>query len=144
MNPIILQRFSYFLKRIPLLPKIITYLIRFVFGPYLPYKLKLGKGFKIGYGGIGVVIHERTIIGENVHIDQNVTIGGTSKKIDVPQIGDNVYIGAGGLVSGSVVIGNNVVIGANAVVVKDIPNGSLVVGIPGKIIKSNIKMSDYI
>ena len=144
MNPIILQRFSYFLKRIPLLPKIITYLIRFVFGPYLPYKLKLGKGFKIGYGGIGVVIHERTIIGENVHIDQNVTIGGTSKKIDVPQIGDNVYIGAGAVVLGPIVIGNNVVIGANAVVVKDIPNGSLVVGIPGKIIKSNIKMSDYI
>lgn len=144
MNPIILQRFSYFLKRIPLLPIIITYLIRFVFGAYLPYKLNLGKGFKIGYGGMGVVIHERTIIGENVHIDQNVTIGGTSKKIDVPQIGDNVYIGAGAVVLGPIVIGNNVVIGANAVVVKDIPNGSLVVGVPGKIIKSNIKMSDYI
>jgi len=144
MNPIFLQRFSYFFKKTPLIPLIITYLIRFVFGPYLPYKLKLGKGFKIGYGGIGIVIHERTIIGENVHIDQNVTIGGTSKKTEVPRIGNNVYIGAGAVVIGPVMIGDNVVIGANAVVVKDIPSGSLVVGVPAKIIKSNIKMSDYI
>lgn len=144
MNPIFLQRVSYLLRRIPLLPLIITYFIRFVFGPYLPYKLKLGKGFQIGYGGIGIVIHERTIIGDNVHIDQNVTIGGTSKKYDVPRIGNNVYIGAGAVVLGPIIIGDNVVIGANAVVVKDIPNGSLVVGVPAKIIKSNIKISDYI
>ena len=144
MNPIFLQRISYRLKKIPALPKLITYFIRLVFGCYLPYLIKLGENFKLGYGGIGVVIHERTIIGDDVHVDQNVTIGGTSKKYEVPTIGNSVYIGAGAVILGPVIIGNDVVIGANAVVVKDVPSGSLVVGVPAEIIKSNIKKSDYV
>ena len=143
MNPILLQKISYKIRKIPFLPKIITYFIRLIFGCYLPYMLKVGKNFSVGYGGIGIVIHDKAIIGNNVHIDQNVTIGGTSKKILVPVIGNDIYIGAGAIILGPIRIGNNVVIGANAVIVKDIPDGSLVVGIPGKIIKSNIKKSDY-
>ena len=139
-----MQRISYRLRKIPIIPILITYLIRLLFGCYLPYKLKLGKNFKIGYGGLGVVIHDRVIIGDDCHIDQNVTIGGTSKKYIVPKIGNKVYIGAGAKVIGPIVIGDNVVIGANSVVVKSIPSGSLVVGVPGKIIKSNILKSDYI
>ena len=144
MNPVKFQRISYSLRRFPILAKAITYSIRLIFGPYLPYQLKLGRNFKIGYGGIGVVIHERVKIGDNVHIDQNVTIGGTSKKFKVPTIGNNVYIGAGAVIIGPITIGNNVVIGANAVVVNDIPDGSLVVGIPGKVIKTGILMNEYI
>mgnify|MGYP002820894796 CR=1 FL=1 len=139
-----MQRISYRLRKIPIIPILITYLIRLLFGCYLPYKLKLGKNFKIGYGGLGVVIHDRVIIGDDCHIDQNVTIGGTSKKYIVPKIGNKVYIGAGAKVIGPIVIGDNVVIGANSVVVKSIPSGSLVVGVPGKIIKSNILKSNYI
>lgn len=144
MNPIFLQRLSYKTRKIPLLPKLITYFIRLIFGCYLPYSLNLKKGFKIGYGGIGVVIHGRTILGEDCHIDQNVTIGGTSKKREVPKIGSHVYIGAGAKVLGPIVIGDNVVIGANAVVVKNVPSNSLVVGVPGKIVKSGIKKTDYV
>ena len=143
MNPVFLQRISYRLRKIPILPKLITYFIRLIFGCYLPYGIKLGKNFVLGYGGIGVVMHERTIVGDNVHIDQNVTIGGTSKKHEVPKFGNNIYIGAGAVILGPVTIGDDVVIGANAVVVKDIPSGSLVVGVPGKIIKTNIKKNDY-
>jgi serine O-acetyltransferase len=139
-----IQRFSHSLRWFPLLAKLITYFIRLIFGCYLPYHLKLGKNFVVGYGGIGIVIHERTIIGEDVHVDQNVTIGGTTKKYEVPKIGNHVYIGAGAVVLGPITIGDNVVIGANSVVVKDIPSGSLVVGVPAKIIKSNIKKSDYV
>jgi serine O-acetyltransferase len=139
-----IQRFSYRLRRFPLLAKMITYFIRIVFGCYLPYQLKIGKKFVLGYGGIGIVIHERVIIGEDVHVGQNVTIGGTTKKYEVPKIGNYVYIGAGAVVLGPITIGDNVVIGANSVVVKDIPSGSLVVGVPAKIIKSNIKKSDYV
>lgn len=144
MNPVFLQRISYKLRKTPILPKLITYFIRLIFGCYLPYRIKLGKNFVLGYGGIGVVMHERTIVGDNVHIDQNVTIGGTSKKHEVPKFGNDVYIGAGAVILGPVTIGNDVVIGANAVVIKDIPNGSLVVGVPAKIIKTNIRKSDYV
>jgi serine O-acetyltransferase len=144
MNPIFLQKISYKLRFVPIIPILITYLIRFVFGCYLPYKIKIGKNFVLGYGGLGVVIHERTILGEDCHIDQNVTIGGTSKKYGLPKLGNHIYVGAGAKIIGPITIGDNVVIGANAVVIKDVPSGSLVVGIPGKIIKSSIKKSDYI
>ena len=144
MNPVKLQRLSFRLRKLPILPKLITYLIRFVFNCYLPFNLHLKKGFILGYGGLGVVIHERTIIGVDCHIDQNVTIGGTSKKYEVPKLGNHVYIGAGAKIIGPIVIGDNVVIGANALVTKDIPSGSLVVGVPGKIIKTGIKKSDYV
>lgn len=144
MNPILLQRISYKLRGFPPAAKMITYLIRFVFNCYLPYNLKLGRNFVLGYGGLGVVIHERTIIGDDCHIDQNVTIGGTSKLYDVPKLGNKVYVGAGAKIIGPITVGDNVVIGANAVVTKDIPSGSLVVGVPGRIIKSGIKKSDYV
>ena len=144
MNPVRLQRISYFLRNIKPIAKSLTYLIRLVFGCYLPYGLKLGKDFTVGYGGIGIVIHERTIIGDGVHIDQNVTIGGTSKKYGVPVLGNNVYVGAGAVILGPVKIGNEVVIGANAVVVKDVKEGSVVGGVPARVIKTNIKRTDYL
>lgn len=144
MNPVRLQKLSYKFRKLPVLPILITYLIRFIFSAYLPYKLNLKKKFVLGYGGLGVVIHERVIIGVDCHIDQNVTVGGTSKKYNVPKLGNHVYIGAGAKIIGPITIGDNVVIGANSVVVKDIPSGSLVVGIPGRIIKTGIKKSDYV
>lgn len=144
MNPVKLQILSYRIRKFPVIPKLITYMIKFIFGCHLPYQLKLGKNFVLGYGGLGVVIHERTTFGNNCHINQNVTIGGTSKKFDVPKLGNHVYVGAGAKLIGPIIIGDNVVVGANAVVTKDIPSGSLVVGVPGKIIKTGITKSDYV
>ena len=144
MNPIFLQRLSHLIKEIPILPKLITLIIRLVYGCYLPYELKLGKKFVLGYGGIGVVIHERSKIGDDCHVDQGVTIGGTSKKYGVPELGNHIYIGAGAKILGPIKIGDNVVIGANAVVVSDVPSGSLVVGVPAKVVKTNVLKSDYV
>ena len=70
-------------------------------------------------------------------------MGGTSHKYNVPIIGDNVYIGAGAVILGEVTVGDNVVIGANAVVTKDVPSNSIAAGVPAKIIKENINISDY-
>lgn len=67
---------------------------------------------------------------------QNVTIGSTRGK-GVPTLGNNILICAGAKIVGGVKIGNNVVIGANAVVVNDIPDNSVVVGVPARIINSN-------
>ncbi|MBM9531588.1 serine acetyltransferase [Desulfoprunum benzoelyticum] len=131
-------------RNVPLLPILITYFVRLFFSCYLPSSATLGKHVVLGYGGLGVVIHGRVVIGDGCHIDQNVTIGGTSKKYNVPTLGKNIYVGAGAKVLGPITIGDDVVIGANAVVVTDVPPNSLVVGIPAKVRKTGIKKSDYV
>jgi serine O-acetyltransferase len=122
-------------NKIPIIPKIIKFIIFIIYNSSIPYQAIIGKGTRFGYGGIGVVIHKRTIIGKNCNIGSNVTIGGKSGLYNVPKIGDNVYISTGAKILGSIVIGNNAVIGANAVVIKNVPNNAVVAGVPAKIIK---------
>ncbi|MCH9814375.1 MAG: serine acetyltransferase [Epsilonproteobacteria bacterium] len=142
---LLIYNFGLFLhhKKIPLLPTLIKYLIRLVFGPHIGMGAQIGKGSTLGYGGIGIVIHDRAVIGNNVSIGQNVTIGGTSKKYEVPVIGDNCELAAGAVIVGPIKIGKNCVIGANAVVVKDIPDNSVAAGVPARVIKSDIDINDY-
>ncbi|MDA9575639.1 hypothetical protein N9R87_00685 [Flavobacteriaceae bacterium] len=100
----------------------------------IPFQCTIGKNSRFAYGGIGVVLHKRTVIGENCMIGSNVTIGGKSGHFNVPIIGRNVYIGTGAKVLGPITIGDNVIIGANAVVIKDVPANNTVAGIPAKVI----------
>jgi serine O-acetyltransferase len=146
MSPLKLLVVSQFFHRngFVFLSKLITFFIRFIFCCYLPGGVTIGRMAKLGYGGLGIVIHDRVVIGIDCHIDQGVTIGGTSKKIGVPILGNHVYAGAGSKILGPVTIGNNVVIGANAVVVSDVPDNCLVVGVPAKIIKRGVYKSDYV
>lgn len=65
-----------YLHHVPILPKLITLLIFLMYNSKVPYQAKIGRGTKLGYGGIGVVIHKGSIIGNNCMISQNVTIGG--------------------------------------------------------------------
>ena len=127
---------------IPLLPKIIYYIQFILFNSSVPYKCKSGEGTVFGYGGIAVVVHERAVIGKRCLIGQNVTIGGKSKKYEVPIIGNHVYIGAGAKILGDIIIGDDVIIGANSVVICDIPSNCIAAGVPAKIIKSNIVIDD--
>lgn len=129
---------------IPLLPQLIKLLIRVLFAAVIPYQAQIGKGTSFGYFALGTVIHKKAVIGENCHINQGVTIGGTSHNPILPVIGDNVYLGAGVKVLGAVNIGEGSVIGANAVVTRDIPPRSLSVGVPAKIIKTGIDIKDYL
>ena len=130
--------------RIPLLPALINKLfIRLFFGCQLGSGTKIGNNVNLGYGGLGIVIHERAVIGDNVNIGTCVTIGGTTKKYGVPVIGDNTIISSGAKILGPIQIGKNCVIGANAVVIDDIPDNCLAVGIPARIIKENIEIADY-
>ena len=96
-SPIPIQRVASKLHhfRIPILPQLLTYFIRIVYGCYLPHTAVLGKRVVLGYGGIGIVIHAASQIGCDTIIGQGVTLGGDSKRIGAPQIGDRVYIGAG-------------------------------------------------
>ena len=131
--------------KIPILPKLIYIMQYLLFNSSLPASVKIGKGTKLAYGGIALVIHARAVIGKNCTIGQCSTIGGRSKHYDVPTIGDNVYMGAGAKVLGPIKIGSNVVIGAGSVVLKDVPDNCVVAGVPAKIIRAEIEsISDFI
>lgn len=97
---------------------------------------KIGVGFFIDHG-MGVVIGETAEIGKNVTLYHGVTLGGVSidKGKRHPTLRDNVVVGAGAKVLGAIEIGKGSRIGANAVVVKPVPAHSIVVGVPGRVIK---------
>ena len=130
-------------KKIPLLPVICNLLIRLIHNCAIYSETKIGDRTIFGYGGIAVVIHKRTVIGTNCTIGSNVTIGGKSGSENVPIIGNDVFIATGAKILGDLKIGNNCVIGANAVVINDVPDNCVVAGIPAKIIKTDINMSDF-
>jgi serine O-acetyltransferase len=121
--------------KVPFLPKIIELIIFLIYNSKIPSSCEIGRGTFFSYGGIGVVLHARCKIGDNVEIGTNVTIGGRSGHYDVPEILNNVYIATGAKILGPIKIGNNVIIGANAVVIKDVPSNVTVAGIPAKIIE---------
>ena len=96
----------------------------------------IGKNLLIDHG-VGVVIGETSIIGNDCTIYQGVTLGGTGKEQGKrhPTIGNNVIVGAGAKILGNITIGDFVKVGANAVVLEDIPSKNTVVGCKGKIVK---------
>lgn len=109
---------------------------RFLTGIEIHPGAKIGNGFFIDHG-MGVVIGETAEVGENVTLYHGVTLGGvsTEKGKRHPTIMDNVVIGAGAKVLGAIEIGVSSRVGANAVVVNTVPENSVVVGVPGQIVK---------
>ena len=102
----------------------------------------IGNNFFIDHG-VGTVIGETAIIGDNVTLYQGVTLGGTGKEKGKrhPTVGDNVMISAGAKVLGSFTIGENSKIGAGSVVLEEVPPNSTVVGVPGRVVKQdNVKI----
>lgn len=122
------------------LARFISQVARFFTGIEIHPGAKIGKRFFIDHG-MGVVIGETAVIGDNVLLYQGVTLGGTGleKGKRHPTIGNNVVIGTGAKVLGNITVGDNSYIGANAVVIKDVPPDSTVVGVPGRITKQDGK-----
>lgn len=102
----------------------------------MPARTKVGKGFTLYHGGHGSVVNPYAIIGDDVSIRQNTTIGSKSFTDDTqaPIIGDRVQIGPNVCIIGKITIGHDSMIGAGAVVVKDVPPYSVVAGNPAKVI----------
>ena len=96
---------------------------------------EIGHRFFVDHG-MGVVIGETTIIGDDVTLYQGVTLGGTGKETGKrhPTLRNNVVIGAGARVLGNITIGENCRVGAGSVVLRDVPDNSTVVGVPGHIV----------
>lgn len=145
LPPILTYRISnfFFRKHFYRLSKIISLFGRLFFRCWIPGSAKIGNNFKIGYWGIGLIIHSNAVIGNNCLIAQNVTIGRNFGDKNVPKIGDDVYVGTGSVVFGEINIGNNVIVGANTVVNKDVPDNCTVVGNPMRIISTNRKAKYY-
>ncbi|MGG3709334.1 serine O-acetyltransferase [Heyndrickxia coagulans] len=114
---------------------------------------QIDKGLIIRHPN-GIVIGSGTIIGQNCTLLQQVTFGekygdGSDILHQYPKVGSNVTISAGAKLIGNVIVGDNVIIGANSVVLKNIPNNSVAVGVPAKVIKQNeekktIKVNHFI
>lgn len=145
LHALIAYRVAHVLYRMRLYfpARTLSQLSRFMTGIEIHPGAKIGKGFFVDHG-MGVVIGETAIVGDNVLLYQGVTLGGTGieKGKRHPTIGNNVVIGAGAKVLGNITVGDNSYIGANAVVIKDVPANSTVVGVPGRITKQDGKKID--
>ncbi|MGD1917512.1 MAG: serine O-acetyltransferase [Pleurocapsa sp.] len=121
--------------RVPLLPRFLSHLSRFLTGIEIHPGATIGKGVFIDHG-MGVVIGETAIVGDYCLIYQNVTLGGTGKQTGKrhPTLGENVVVGSGAKVLGNIIIGNDVRVGAGSIVLIDVPDNSTVVGVPGRIV----------
>ena len=115
------------------------------FGIQIPVITSIGKGFFIGHFG-AIVISARAKIGENCNIAHSTTIGQTNrgKLKGHPTIGNKVWIGTGSVIVGKISIGDNVLIAPNSFVNMDVPDNSIVIGNPAKIIRKENATDGYI
>jgi serine O-acetyltransferase len=124
-----------YLWKVPLAPRVISQISRFLTGVEIHPGATIGRRFFIDHG-MGVVIGETTVIGDDVLLYQGVTLGGTGNEKGKrhPTLGDGVVVGTGAKVLGNIRIGDHVKIGAGSVVVHPVPDYSTVVGIPGRVV----------
>ncbi len=100
----------------------------------LPCEVQVGRRFRIDHFG-GVIISGDVVMGDDVLVRNNVTIGLQRRdEPGSPVIGNRVEIGAGAKILGKIHIGDDVLIGANAVVIRDVPSNSIAVGVPARIL----------
>ncbi|MDD6920732.1 MAG: serine O-acetyltransferase [Eubacteriales bacterium] len=143
---LILHKPAHFLYRhnLKLLARFISQLARFFTGVEIHPGAVIGRRCLIDHG-MGIVIGETTIIGDDCTLYQGVTLGGTGKDSGKrhPTLGNRVMVSSGAKVLGPFKVGNDVKIGSGSVVLKEVPDGCTVVGVPGKVVKrNNISISD--
>jgi serine O-acetyltransferase len=142
VKALLLHRVAHFLYRrgVPFFPRMISELGRFVSGIEIHPGAVIGKNFIVDHG-MGTVIGETSVIGNDVIIYQGVTLGGTHlQRIKRhPTLEDNVVVGAGAKVLGNITIGKGSRIGANSVVVDDVAPNKTVAGIPARVVGKGIK-----
>src|SRR6516165_8204534 len=115
--------------KIPLLPRVISQISRFLTGIEIHPGATIGRRFFNDHG-MGVVIGETTVIGDDVLLYQNATLGGTGKERGKrhPTLGNHVVVGTGAKILGDIQVGDYVKVGAGSVVIRSVPGYSTVVG----------------
>jgi serine O-acetyltransferase len=144
LHALALHRLSHRLWRleVPLLPRLMSQLGRWLTGIEIHPGARIGKGVFIDHG-MGVVIGETAVVGNNCLLYQGVTLGGTGKVHGKrhPTLEDNVVVGAGAKVLGAITVGASTRIGAGSVLLRNVAANSTVVGIPGRVIhQSGVKI----
>ena len=126
----------FYKKRLFFIARLLSQISRFLTGIEIHPGATIGKRLFMDHG-MGIVIGETAIIGDNCTIYHGVTLGGTGKerKKRHPTLKNNVVVGCGSKILGNITLGNNVKVGANAVVLKDVPDNKVVVGVPAKIVE---------
>lgn len=121
--------------KLRILSRIFANIVRLFTGIEIHPGAQIGRRFFIDHG-IGVVIGETAVVGDDVLIFHTVTLGGKSFESIKrhPTIGNRVIVGAGAKLIGNITIGDDVTIGANTVVTKDVPNGATIVGAKSRLI----------
>ena len=142
---IFLHRFTHKLwkLKLPLIPRVLSQINRTITGIEIHPGARIGKKVFIDHG-MGVVIGETAEIGDNCLLYQGVTLGGTGKNHGKrhPTLKENVVVGAGAKVLGSITVGANTRIGAGSVVVRSVQGNSTVVGVPGRVVhQSGVKIN---
>ena len=139
LHAVWMHRVAYFLwrKRLRLLARLLSHFSRFLTGIEIHPGASVGRRFFIDHGS-GVVIGETVEIGDDVLMYQGVVLGGTtiSKGKRHPTVGNGVELGAGSMALGPITIGDGSRIGAGSVVLASVPEGSVVVGVPGRVVRS--------
>jgi serine O-acetyltransferase len=125
-------------RQVFLLARLVSNIGRLLTGIEIHPAAQLGRRIIIDHG-MGVVIGETAIVGDDVYMYHQVTLGGTSSARGKrhPTIGRNVIIGAGAKILGDILVGEDARVGANAVVVQDVQPGVTVVGIPARAVERN-------
>ena len=145
VQAVIFYRLTHFLWRYKLrwLARFISTLARWITGIEIHPGAVIGRRFFIDHG-MGVVIGETSIIGDDCMLYHGVTLGGTTwdKVKRHPTLKNGVVIGAGAKILGPVTLGNNVRVGSNSVVVRSIDDNETVVGIPGRIVRKKAEDTD--
>ena len=142
MHAIWMHRLNHWLwkRGFRLLGRFLSQFSRFVTGIEIHPGATIGRRFFIDHG-MGVVIGETAVVGDDVTLYQDVTLGGTGKEKGKrhPTICSGVVIGGGAKILGNITIGENCRVGSGSVVLRDIPANSTVVGVPGHIVYRNGK-----
>ncbi len=142
-HAVVFYRLAHWLwqRKLRFVPRLISQIARWITGIEIHPGAVIGNGFFIDHG-LGVVIGETSIIGNNVTLYHDVTLGGVAPSVDSeaqknqkrhPSLGDNVIVGSGAQILGPITVHDCARVGANSVVLKDVPPDTTVVGIPAKI-----------
>lgn len=142
IHAVMWHRPAHFFYKIHLkfIARLISQVARFFTGIEIHPGATIGKGLLIDHG-MGVVIGETAVIGDDCTIYQGVTLGGTGKETGKrhPTLGNNVMVGSGAKVLGPFTVGDNSKIAAGAVVLSTVPPDSTCVGVPARIVKQDGK-----